>query len=134
MINGLSMILPCWPSAAAGSSLTLHIGDTTVAFPFKHEQAKDLSGSITKLIQTFAAKQKAERPKRWEMMEYRFKGKPSEQELEYLELFCNPNQYTTAFDAKVLITMRTSEGVKVTTEGSLAAIKGDVDQYLESQA
>ena len=33
-----------------------------------------MSASIRSLLETFAAKQKAERPKRWDMMEYRYKG------------------------------------------------------------
>lgn len=51
--------------------------------------------------------------------------------MEYLEVFCNPNAYATAFDAKVLITVRSSQGLKVTTEGRLSNLKGDVDTFLE---
>ena len=55
-------------------------------------------------------------------------GQPG-QELDYLEVFCNPNAYATAFDAKVLITLR-GQGLKVTTEGRLSNLKGDVDTFL----
>ena len=51
--------------------------------------------------------------------------------VEYLEVFCNPNAYATAFDAKVLITVHSRQGLKVTTEGRLSNLKGDVDTFLE---
>lgn len=54
------------------------------------------------------------------------------QGLEYFEVVCNPNAYATAFDAKVLITMRSSQGLKVTTEGRLSNLKGDVDTFLDT--
>lgn len=67
------------------------------------------------------------------MMEVKFKGDSTKGELEYMELFCNPNAYPTAFDAKLLITIRGSGGIQVTTEGRLSAIKSDLDAFL-SQA
>ena len=57
-----------------GTALTLQIAETSISFPFQKEQAQQLSNSITTLIKTFAAKQKAERPRRWDMMEYKYKG------------------------------------------------------------
>lgn len=67
------------------------------------------------------------------MMEYKYKSSDGQddQGLEYLEVVCNPNAYATAFDAKVLITMHSSQGLKVTTEGRLSNLKGDVDTFLE---
>ncbi|KAK9839858.1 hypothetical protein WJX81_006865 [Elliptochloris bilobata] len=67
-------------------------------------------------------------------MEYKLKGDPAQRELEYLEFFCNPNAYSTAFDAKVLVTLRTFDGVRVTTEGRLSALKSDVDVYTDQLA
>lgn len=115
--------------AGTTSTLSLHVGDTTIALPFGRDQAQQLSDAFVALFQTFAAKQKAERPKRWDMMEVRFVGQ-APQELAHFEAFCNPNAYTTAFDAKVLLTIQTHDGVKVTTEARLSAIKADVDAFL----
>eukprot|EP00877_Chromochloris_zofingiensis_P005412 jgi/Chrzof1/14872/Cz09g19030.t1 len=119
--------------AAVGTQLSLHVGETTITVPFAAEQAQQLTAGFNKLLQTFSDKQKAERPKRWEMMEVKFKGDSTKGELEYMELFCNPNAYPTAFDAKLLITIRGSGGIQVTTEGRLSAIKSDLDAFL-SQA
>ena len=57
-----------------GAKLALHIGETTISFPFTPQQARSVTNSINSLLETFAAKQKAERPRRWDMMEYRSKG------------------------------------------------------------
>ncbi len=151
--------------------MTFHINETALTFPMKPAEAKELSSAITKVMQTFADKQQAQRPKRWEPMEFRIKGKlllllivlqhefgsekgmldyctvawralegasalrragdgASPSELEFFEVFCNPNAHATAFDAKVLVTLRTAGGVKVATEGKLTSLKSDVDQFL----
>jgi bisphosphoglycerate-independent phosphoglycerate mutase (AlkP superfamily) len=60
--------------SSPGTSLTFNIAETSITFPFHKDQARQLSSSITELIQTFAAKQKAERPKRWKMMEYKYQS------------------------------------------------------------
>lgn len=59
-------------------------------------------------------------------------GDTSAQEIEHLEVFCNPNGYATAFDAKALITLRTADGLRLTTEGKLTGIKANVEEFLGS--
>ena len=52
----------------------MHVsGDTTVTVPITMDAVKQLQAAVATLLQTFAAKQKAERPQRWPMMEWRFK-------------------------------------------------------------
>ena len=43
---------------------------------------------------------------------------------------CSPNAYSTAFEAKMLITLESRDGLRVTTEARLSAIKSDVDAFL----
>lgn len=54
--------------------------------------------------------------------------------ISLLELFCNPNAYSTAFDARVLITLKAAGGVAVTTEGGLSTLKADVENFLDQAA
>ena len=60
--------------AAGARQLEIHVGDTTVAFPLQDSAARELSGALVALLQTFAAKQAAERPRRWPAMEYKLLG------------------------------------------------------------
>jgi len=60
--------------AAGARQLEIHVGDTTVAFPLQDSAARELSGALVALLQTFAAKQAAERPRRWPAMEYKLPG------------------------------------------------------------
>lgn len=57
-------------------------------------------------------------------------GDAASAEVEHLEVFCNPNAHATAFDARALISLRTADGVRVTTEGKLTGVKADVDEYV----
>lgn len=57
----------------------LHVGsDTTIGVPFTAANARALDAALTELLKTFAEKQKAARPKRWDMMEQRFGGNGGE--------------------------------------------------------
>lgn len=58
-------------------------------------------------------------------------GNPDLREVELFEVFCNPNAAATAFDARVLITLKTQEGMRVTTEGRLSSLKEDVDSFID---
>ncbi|EIE18703.1 hypothetical protein COCSUDRAFT_60012 [Coccomyxa subellipsoidea C-169] len=118
---------------STGATLDLHVNETTISFPFAEAQARDVSTAINGLLQTFAAKQAAERPKRWQAMEYRYKGAGEDDPVAQLELFCNPNAYSTAFDARVLVTLKAAGGVAVTTEGRLSALKADIENFLDAK-
>jgi hypothetical protein len=51
--------------------------------------------------------------------------------VELLEVVCNPNMAPTAFDARVLVTLRAG-GVRLTTEGKLSALKADVEVHVDA--
>lgn len=46
------------------TQLALHCGETTLQMPFSPQQAQTLDAALSKLLQTFAEKQAATRPKR----------------------------------------------------------------------
>jgi len=108
--------------------ITLHLGETSVTFPFSVDNAKAVSETLTGANKAFAAKEKAERPQRLPMLEYLQKGDANGD--VFLEICCNPNAYPDAFQAKALVTIR-KEDVKITSEGLLSALKADVDNFLE---
>jgi hypothetical protein len=47
-----------------------------------------------------------------------------------VELLCNPNSFKTAFDAKLVLSVRAVGGLRVTCEGRLSNVKADVEAYL----
>lgn len=49
-----------------------------------------------------------------------------------VELFCNPNAHSTAFDAQVLVTLTGSEGFKVVGEASLEQVRSSIATLLQS--
>lgn len=172
----LHLFARTYAAQAPPRALAFHIGDTTLSFPLPPSEAARLSTALTGVMQTFADKQKAERPKRWPALEYVFMGEgggpevkkvrkplslgllpifapplcttatadlssphhlrpapagdPAAREIEHLEVFCNPNAHATAFDARALITLRTADGLRITTEGKLTGIKADVEEFL----
>ena len=77
---------------ADANRLSLHIGETTLTLPFTPQQGAELEAALNALLATFADKAKAERPRRWPMMEVAWKGGGGA-EPELLELVCNPNAY-----------------------------------------
>lgn len=119
------------PGKAAVRNFRLQIGQTGIQFPFDIDSARKLQTSTTALLETFAAKQKAERPKRWDIMEYSFRGDPALNQIAYFEVACNPNAYPSAFDAQVLITIKTQDGLQLTTEGKFSTFKADLDNFVQ---
>ena len=90
-----------------------------------------LRGELATLLTTFKEKGEAERPRRWPAMDVVWKGaeKTGTPSLTRFEAFCNPNGAAGPFDAKVLVTVESADGLAVTTEAPLAALRADVDAY-----
>ena len=65
-------------------------------------------------------------------MEVRFAGTAAGDGIEVFEVFCNPNAHATAFDAKLLVTIKAHGGLKVVCEGRLSSVKADLDAYMHS--
>ena len=114
----------------------LHVGPTTLSLPFNQQRAAELKAALALLLATFAEKAKAERPKRWQALEYKFRngdgddGGATPPGLALFEVFCNPNAAASPFDAKVLVTVKSTEGgVGFTTEAPLSALRADLDAY-----
>lgn len=112
-------------STQAIQKVTFHAGETVVTVPFSKEAAVALSNAMDTLFQTFQGKAAAEKPQRWENLEFQHSSGGT-----HVEIFCNPNAYANAFQAKVLMTIGDGN-IKVTSEGLLSAIKSDVDQFVE---
>lgn len=108
--------------------ITFHIGETSLSIPFSLDSAKGLSAAIADLLTTFREKEKAERPRRWDNMEYR-----QIEDGVFFEVFCNPNAHATAFQAKYLVTIN-DDKLRIASEGQLSALKSDLDQYIDSQS
>jgi hypothetical protein len=116
--------------------LELHVGPTTLSLPFNQQRAMELKAALALLLATFAEKAKAERPKRWQSLEYKFKNDDGSDEsttppgIALFEVFCNPNAAASPFDAKVLVTVKSTEGgVGFTTEAPLSALRADLEAY-----
>jgi hypothetical protein len=112
-----------------GNHLTLNLVEGSVSFSFSPEAARELKAALDELMQGLKAiaartssgggKSSPQPP-----MEYRYTGEV------LLEIFCNPNIWSTPFAAKVLLTVRDAS-IRLTTEAELTRIVEDVNQYLE---
>ena len=115
--------------------LELHVGPTTLSLPFNQQRAAELKAALALLLATFAEKAKAERPKRWQSLEYKFRsgdeeGNSTPPGIALFEVFCNPNAAASPFDAKVLVTVKSTDGgVGFTTEAPLSALRADLEAY-----
>lgn len=59
-----------------------------------------------------------------------FAGDANNGEIPHFELFCNPNAHSTAFDAKVLVTVHSVDGVEVVMEATLEQVRAGVKDAL----
>lgn len=104
--------------------------------PFNQQRATELKAALALLLASFAEKAKAERPKRWQSLEYKFGNGDSDgggetpPGLALFEVLCNPNAAASPFDAKVLVTVKSTDGgVGFTTEAPLSALRADLEAY-----
>lgn len=111
--------------------LTLNLIEGAVSFQFAPEAAQTLQTQIASLMTSLkvvaAKKSPATKPTPQKPMEYRYTGDV------FLEIFCNPNIWSSPFAAKVLITLR-DDRIRLTTEAELSRLVEDVNQYLEQSS
>jgi hypothetical protein len=112
------------------AQLTLNLVEGSVAFSFTPQSARDLKAALDELMQKLKARTVqatsggSAKPSPQKPMEYQYTGDV------FLEIFCNPNIWSTPFAAKVLITLR-DDRIRLTTEAELTRLVEDVDRYLE---
>lgn len=99
-----------------------------MSFGFTPEAAQELQAAIAALMASLkpVSSQSAaggSKPSPQKPMEYRYAGDV------FLEVFCNPNIWSSPFAAKVLITIR-DDRIRLSTEAELTRIYEDVNQYL----
>lgn len=111
----------------SSSPITLNLSEGSVVFTFSPTAARELQSAITALMQSLkatASKAAGGKPAPQPPLEYRHTGEV------FLEVFCNPNIWSSPFAAKLLITLR-DDRIRLTTEAELTRISEDIAQYLE---
>lgn len=111
----------------SSSSLTLNLAEGSVTFSFNASAARELQNAIAQLMDSLkaaAANPPGAKPTPQKPMEYRYTGEV------FLEIFCNPNIYSSPFAARVLITLR-DDRIRISTEAELTRVIEDLNQYLE---
>ncbi|MBF2046411.1 MAG: hypothetical protein EDM05_69235 [Leptolyngbya sp. IPPAS B-1204] len=114
------------PSPLSSPQLRLNLSEGSVSFSFSPDAATNLKQAIDTLMNRLKvnATQTGGKPQPQESMEYRYTGEV------FLEIFCNPNIWSSPFAAKVLITLR-DERIRLNTEAELTRLIEDVNQFLE---
>ena len=119
-ISLLELVMP-------SPQLRLNLSEGSVAFNFSPEAARELKTAIAALMDSLkatATQASSGKPKPQKPMEYRSTGEV------FLEVFCNPNIWSSPFAAKVLITLRDDQ-IRLNTEAELTRLTEDVNQFLE---
>ncbi|MEB3230224.1 MAG: hypothetical protein VKJ64_04385 [Leptolyngbyaceae bacterium] len=116
----------------SNSSLRLNLQDGSVSFQFTPVAAQQLKTQLTTLVQQLKKAATitgttGDRPTQQASLEYQYTGDI------FLELFCNPNIWSSPFAAKVLVTVR-DERIRLTTEVELPRIVEDINAYLEQNS
>jgi len=119
---------PSPPSVQASASpkLTLHLEEgTAITVPFAADGAKSLQQSLSEFIAVFKKKMAAEKPQRWENFDYTW----AQDDLN-LDVFCNPNAFSTIFDVKLFVTVRFGDQIKLTSDIPLSTLQSDIEAYM----
>ena len=111
------------------SQLRLNLSEGSVLFSFSPEAARELQAAIATLMDSLkvTAQSSGGKPKPQQPMEYRHTGEV------FLEVFCNPNIWSSPFAAKVLITLR-DDRIRLNTEAELTRLTEDLNQFLEQHS
>lgn len=110
--------------------LRLNLMEGSVSFRFAPDAAKTLKEELLSLVnrlKTVAAQSgtgTSNRPSPQKSLEYQHSGDV------FLEIFCNPNIWSSPFAAKVLITVR-DDRIRLSTEAELTHLIEDINTYLE---
>lgn len=113
----------------SSSQLRLNLSEGSVSFNFTPEAAKELQMALDGLMNSLKvtatqASSSSSKPQPQQPMEYRYVGEV------FLEVFCNPNIWSSPFAARVLVTLR-DDRIRLSTEAELTRLKEDINQYLE---
>lgn len=110
------------------TQLRLNLVEGSVSFSFTPQAARDLKGAIASLMSSLKAvavhSASGSKPEPKKPMEYQYVGDI------FLEVFCNPNIWSSPFAAKVLITLR-DQHIRLNTEAELTRLIEDINEYLE---
>ncbi|MDB9452203.1 hypothetical protein [Dolichospermum circinale] len=112
----------------SSAPLTPNLVEGSISVSFSPQVAQELKAAIDELLKSLkvvASKTPGTgKVSPQPSLEYRYTGDV------FIEIFCNPNIWTTPFAAKVLLTIR-NMGIRLTTEAELTRVIEDVNQYLE---
>ncbi|NET09722.1 MAG: hypothetical protein F6K09_38485 [Merismopedia sp. SIO2A8] len=115
----------------SNSDLRLNLLEGSVSFKFSIDAAKQLKAELSTLTQSLKVASvsvgSTSRPERQNSMEYQYTGDV------FLELFCNPNIWSSPFAAKVLLTLR-DDRIRLSTEAELTRVIEDLNEYLEQNS
>ena len=112
----------------SSAPLTPNLVEGSISVSFSPQVAQELKAAIDELLKSLkvvASKTPGTgKVSPQPSLEYRYTGDV------FIEIFCNPNIWTTPFAAKVLLTIR-NMGIRLTTEAELTRVIEDINQYLE---
>lgn len=110
------------------TQLRLNLVEGSVSFSFSPQAARDLQAAIATLMNSLKAvatrNSAGGKPAPQTSMEYQYAGEV------FLEVFCNPNIWSSPFAAKVLVMLR-DDRIRLTTEAELTRLIEDLNHYLD---